>query len=780
MKPKEIIEHPYPEYLLNFVFDRLHQYGPIRQQDMEILSYFKIFHKEVFDKAESRLMFLLGNFYKTDEPKDLLSLSYSIYKQSIFSRTGQYFTPIQDNIYHNILNNTYFSFSAPTSTGKSYLFRELIKNEDGDVVIVVPSRALIAEYIYAVKIIVENNNEILVLQFIEDINKKKTTRRVFVVTPERASEVFKNVGNFNFTLFLFDEAQISEEKIRGVRFDALVRRISRSFPEAKKVFSHPFIENPEAQLQKHGIEREMGAKSYIQSTVGKIFLNYKEVEQCFYYFSPNTEGAHLKKNQEKLDIDIVQKTLESDGTMLVYITKKSIYDKTFISTFNHYISLCLEISDPKAIEIIDEIEELIGAKHRESEMIKLMRRGIVIHHGSIPLAVRFLIEKFTNNNYAKICFATATLAQGVNMPFDIVWIENVRFEGSDEDKTLALKNLIGRAGRSTTEKNSFDYGYVIVRNVKRFCERFNGITRLNSESYLDKEQDSSLPDDLTEFIDAVKTDDMDDTYDLPNQKTDRMIDDEVFSHIETTLNYLFVDGVVIKGNTYRDLPDHERQLIKDSFRKIYETSLGRELFTGEKTIISTSIMIMLWQIEGKSFKELLSLRYGYLTNMRLQTELRQKYRNNEISLQQLNESLDNIPISYSPIPYSLPNSTLKNSLPSRYQRKKLKDFNYDLLVYDTYDFIDKIISFSLSNVYVAAYDLFYRLNEDGRAKMMTNYFRYGTIDETEIWLIRYGLSIEDAEKIKEYVISINEDEIVLDKDFANLDENLISIVERYI
>jgi hypothetical protein len=39
----------------------------------------------------------------------------------------------------------------------------------------------------------------------------------------------------------------------------------------------------------------------------------------------------------------------------------------------------------------------------------MMKKGIVILHGSIPLRARFLIEQFINEGYAKICFATSTL-----------------------------------------------------------------------------------------------------------------------------------------------------------------------------------------------------------------------------------------------------------------------------------------------------------------------------------------------------------------------------------
>ena len=62
-------------------------------------------------------------------------------------------------------------------------------------------------------------------------------------------------------------------------------------------------------------------------------------------------------------------------------------------------------------------------------LLSLMQKGIVIHHGSMPLRARLLIEHFVNKGFARICFATSTLIQGINMPFDVVWIDNFKFRG---------------------------------------------------------------------------------------------------------------------------------------------------------------------------------------------------------------------------------------------------------------------------------------------------------------------------------------------------------------
>ena len=94
-------------------------------------------------------------------------------------------------------------------------------------------------------------------------------------------------------------------------------------------------------------------------------------------------------------------------------------------------------------------------------MIALLKKGIVIHHGSLPLQTRIIIEQFTKSGNCRLCFATSTLEQGINMPFDVVFLDRL-----EKSKPLSVKNLIGRAGRSTTD-SKFDFGYVIISSPTR-------------------------------------------------------------------------------------------------------------------------------------------------------------------------------------------------------------------------------------------------------------------------------------------------------------------------
>ena len=67
------------------------------------------------------------------------------------------------------------------------------------------------------------------------------------------------------------------------------------------------------------------------------------------------------------------------------------------------------------------------------------------------------------------------------MPFDIVWLDTMRILGGDDaSKSLAFKNLIGRAGR-LSDAQKFDFGYVYTKNPKVIGDRL-GIDYVLSET----------------------------------------------------------------------------------------------------------------------------------------------------------------------------------------------------------------------------------------------------------------------------------------------------------
>lgn len=748
----------------------IHLKGPSDPAIFEKLAYIKKFHSGILEKYEGKLISIMGLFYKSEQPESLLEEVYSIYSDSIKDSTGSRFTPVQASAYRYIKNERYFSFSAPTSAGKSYLFRELIKTTQGDIIIVVPSRALISEYYYEVVSLVDKN--VLVLQFIDDINTDNIDRRIYIITPERGVELFKYANDLNIELFLLDEAQISEEPVRGMRFDSFVRRIDKVFPSAKKVFAHPFVINPGAQLSKHGFDNSSCSMNYDFHAVGKIYLSFDK--GCFEYFSPNENVDHVTE-----ECDVAYKALSSGGSLLVYISKRKIYDGFHIAEFNKYVDICPKLDDPDAIAIIEKLRDFIGASsdgvEKHSYLLEMMEKGVVIHHGSMPLKARLLIEDFIKSNFAKLCFATSTLSQGVNMPFDVVWIDNfTRME------PLALKNLIGRSGRTTLKKSSLDYGYVILKkeNVKTFKKRYKESVSINEISLLDEDM-GSVSDDLKDIVEALKDDSFDDELHITDKQLERIESADVDTNIKYILDKLLVNDVPITGKAYYEIGDGVRRKIKSSFNLVYIQHLRRsELIRAEKNVLSTAIPILLWRVQGKSFSEIVSLRYSFLSERNTRRNILAKMKRQKISAEQANKEIRDIKVRFSQIPKSLPDSTLQDR--SLYSGISIADLDFDMVVYDTYDYLDKVISQSLVDPLCAAFEVYYRKTGDDRATILKNHVRYGTNDDLEIWLLRYGFGFEEIEWIKEYIECIDSKKIVFKDEVKNLVDDRLEVISRYL
>ena len=101
-------------------------------------------------------------------------------------------------------------------------------------------------------------------------------------------------------------------------------------------------------------------------------------------------------------------------------------------------------------------------------------------------------------------------------------------------------------------------------------------------------------------------------------------------------------------------------------------------------------------------------------------------------------------------------------------------------MYDTYDFIDKLIGFKLSDIFYATFMKYFEKSEDLRAEKLSKYIKYGTDNASHIWMLRYGMSFEDIELLEPHIESINSDEIIFkDSIHSVLRESRLSI-ERFI
>lgn len=764
MKIEELKNRNFAEDMLGRTLSKIYKIGPVKSTDYEILSYISIFHPDLIEQHIDDINLYLGLFYKEIiTPKSLQGCIQKMFLECIAEHFGKAYTPVQTSILNNSEEKRIFSFSAPTSTGKSHVLFSIIENSDRDVVVIVPSRALINEYY--LRLCEEiHDKSINILTFVDKINTAKCRRSIFVLTPERCKDLFRLKDQFSIDVILFDEAQLTDEKgKRGLYFDAIVRRCNRELPDSKIIFAHPFVTNPEAQISKNLLPTEQSiSKVYDQRNVGQIFVCEKP-DGSFSYFGSDTNVFSVK--QVACNYDPIESCIKDNGSVLFYVSKNSIITNAYLNAFSKYIMLCSETEDPELIEIIEELSDFTGGgtvayMNYYSQMLALLKRGIVIHHGSLPLRARMLVEKFTRKHFCRICFATSTLEQGINMPFDIVYIDRL-----ESQKYLAVKNLIGRAGRSSKDRK-IDYGTVIIASTKvaKLRKLLTQTITLNMQSQFDDNE--RLDDDYNDFKDAILHETFSDQFNLTQNQIIKLSDNALNEILRCILDKFF-NHIDEKGNI--NLSKEDRKIVVNSFHQFYSNYLGRELQLGEKAILTTAFYIMIWRIQGRTFSTICHSRYAFLS------------RESERSkLDRLGQSTDQILARFTQKYAELPNNNLCSPISLFPRGLKAKDVDYDIITYDTYDYLDKLIGLYLSDIFYAAFIKYNERYPDDRAIKMANLIKYGTYNTKYIWMLRYGMSFEDIELLKDYIESIDERGIVVTQEFANLPQKVKGCIDRFI
>lgn len=190
---------------------------------------------------------------------------------------------------------------------------------------------------------------------------------------------------------------------------------------------------------------------------------------------------------------------------------------------------------------------------------------------------------------------------------------------------------------------------------------------------------------------------------------------------------------------------------------------------GEKAILTTAFYIMIWRIQGRTFSTICHSRYAFLS------------RESERSkLDRLGQSTDQILAGFTQKYAELPNNNLCSPISLFPRGLKAKDVDYDIITYDTYDYLDKLIGLYLSDIFYAAFIKYNERYPDDRAIKMANLIKYGTYNTKYIWMLRYGMSFEDIELLKDYIESIDERGIVVTQEFANLPQKVKGCIDRFI
>lgn len=257
-----------------------------------------------------------------------------------------------------------------------------------------------------------------------------------------------------------------------------------------------------------------------------------------------------------------------------------------------------------------------------------------------------------------------------------------------------------------------------------------------------------------------------DQFNLTQNQIAKLSDTALNDIIKCVLDRLF-NNIDEKGNV--NLSKEDRKAVVEAFHRLYSNYLERPLQQGEKSILTTAFNIMIWRIQGRTFSTICHSRYAYVS-----------CEKERAKLEKLGQSTDDLTARFSQKYKELPNNKLFKSISLFPKGLKAKNVDYDIITYDTYDYLDKLIGLYLVDIFYAAFIKYNERCQDERAINMANLIKFGTYNPKYIWMLRYGMSFEDIEVLEDYIESIDEQGIIVKQGFANLPEKVRDCIKRFV
>ncbi|OAJ94452.1 DEAD/DEAH box helicase [Vibrio bivalvicida] len=389
-----------------------------------------------------------------------LSSTYRKMSQKI-GTTEDIFTNAQFEIYQSILKNLNFSFSGPTSLGKSFLLKNTsidLLSISSNIVFILPTKALLEEYLIDIR-------KLLRQRGIDGVNVtksvsgfSKTEKNILIFTQERYNSFLFEQGYSDEVvdvLFVDEAHKLADKRSkRSITLFKVIRKTIDKFPSSKIIFSSPVISNPEMFFKTFDIKNHAKSLVVKESPVTQNLYFCDLDKNSFKYFDNVTKNIFSFKPERsyKNGFDLISSIGRSYHSNLVFISSKI----ECVKKCGDFIDYMIEeriISESEDEELLKESEFISDFIHKDFILSKYLKYGIALHNGSLPIFIRKRIEDLYARKKIRYIFCTSTLLEGVNLPTQNVFIYpfNKSTLKNKEKCNLDFWNLAGRAGRYKNE-----------------------------------------------------------------------------------------------------------------------------------------------------------------------------------------------------------------------------------------------------------------------------------------------------------------------------------------
>ncbi|WP_257203099.1 DEAD/DEAH box helicase [Corynebacterium cystitidis] len=451
-------KHREHAYLIIALLNELGEQGYLGEESKSILS-----------TVSAAVLAKLGNFPALEKlERDTEHFTYSLPDDRYFGRLvkeslqrssdgNKVFTDAQYKIANDLASTDFYSFSGPTSLGKSFIIKDFIRSlitrdsfADKCVVFLVPTNALVSQTAKDLRNEIGDIDGVNVA--IHPVQPKLVLDRfratIYVFTPERLIRYLSTSGRA-VELLVVDEAHriVSPKDSRSSLFYFAIDQTLRRYA-SRLVFSSPSVANPEIFLDLFSKSPE-GSLLVEERTVAqqRFFIDLAAMESCFFPAFFEEEPKQVATGDGFGSTPWRSIRFWANGT-------KSL---VYLNTPNKVIDFALQHEPPKdhkpskqVMALISKVKEEI---HPDYYLIDALEKGVAFHHGRIPVTLREEIEAIFKDPESGVdCLVcTSTLLEGVNLPARNIFILTDKHGSGQSIEKLDFENLAGRAGRLTKD-----------------------------------------------------------------------------------------------------------------------------------------------------------------------------------------------------------------------------------------------------------------------------------------------------------------------------------------
>lgn len=752
--------------------NKAYQLITLLNEDYKVNPYYQTFSHSVLAKLGNfpGIEFLKNENNSSELPFDReLEKKVKEFIQAVPDTEDLIFTDSQFELYKKISGSKHFSFSGPTSMGKSFIIKSFIRKVVGNkppenIAIMVPTRALINQFSIdlnkELKDVLEHYNYTVITN--SNVSELPSTEQhyIFVLTPERLLSYLSQKKNPNIAYLFIDEAHklAAEKDSRAVTAYSAISKALRRNPNLNLYFSSPNVSNPEVFLKLFKKDEKQFFRT-IETPVSQnlFFVDLVEKKVTHYLDNGNYEFEPKIVTKAETIFDLLSAIGDEESNIVYCSSRFDAVDKAaklFEQNQNRQVAVSKNVK-----KVIRQIRAYI---HKDYYLGEFLEGGIGYHFGNLPQIIRNKVEGLFKEREINYVFCTSTLLEGVNLPAKNVFILNNKIHGNSFFKPIDFWNLAGRAGRL---KHELSGNIICLKETEKDWKKH--------EALLEGEAEIKLNPTVENYIDKK----LKKIEQILNEKPDVKFDTGIMKEIlEYIANIISIDTLEIERANYNSeiikklIADNKEAIIELAKKKNGKIDVPSSVLNTNNSIklkIQNEIFIALKKQAKNPAAIKLPSRVTYeicqewlhkfYTMFHWATEEKKFISESQLDYYAvlMNQWINGVPLSQiineSIAYYNRKGSKLmvgyKNGKPS-YEVFDNSKHHINVLIGNIIDDIESVLRFLFEKYFNNYYAMLVEiLGEDNAGVNWATFLEYGTQNTIVIALQNYGLSRHSADYI---------------------------------